>query len=308
MAITTRARRALIAASVIGLATVIGGCAIYGSTQTRAVSSVYDYLYPEKDGVIEEPGIPVLRPPVKVGIAFVPETGNRGGYGYWSGDSIRAGFTEQKKLAVLQRVADHFRKDPIVGSIEVIPAFYLKPGGSFANLRQLKSMYGIDLIALVSYDQVQFSDEDALSFSYWTIVGAYVIAGEKNSTETMVDTVVYDIESKKMLFRAPGMSTIKGRATPVNLSEELRTDGARGLDLASDQMILMLDKQLIAFRERVKENPAEYKVEQRAGYSGGGAAGVEWLALLFTVLLWRLYAGRRREPRGHHFKLPKDWR
>ncbi len=48
-------------------------------------------------------------------------------------------------------------------------------------------MYDIDVIALVSYDQVQFTDGSFLSLTYWTIVGAYVVAGEKNDTSTMLD-------------------------------------------------------------------------------------------------------------------------
>ena len=43
-------------------------------------------------------------------------------------------------------------------------------------------MFGIDVIVLLSYDQVQFRDEGLLSLTYWTVVGAYTIPGEKNDT------------------------------------------------------------------------------------------------------------------------------
>lgn len=138
----------------------------------------------------------------------------------WSG-IIEAGvLTEVTKSVLLEKVADNFRKHEFVSEIEVIPSAYLTTGGGFSNLEQIQTMYGIDVIALVSYDQVQFTDEGTLSLTFWTLIGAYVISGEKNDTSIMLNTVVYDIQSKKMLFRAPGTSNVKGSATPVNLSEQ----------------------------------------------------------------------------------------
>ncbi|MEQ1704159.1 MAG: Ig-like domain repeat protein, partial [Ilumatobacteraceae bacterium] len=51
--------------------------------------------------------------------------------------------------------------------------------------------YGLDVIALVSYDQVAHSAETTSSFLYWTIVGAYVVKGNKNDVQTFVDTAVF---------------------------------------------------------------------------------------------------------------------
>ena len=63
-----------------------------------------------------------------------------------------------------------------------------------------------------------------------------------------------------MLFRAPGTSVIKNSSTPVNLSEQLRANSDQGFDKAAKEMIVNLDEQLARFREKVKENPAEFKV------------------------------------------------
>ncbi len=148
-------------------------------------------------------------------------------------------------------------------------------------------MYGIDVIALVSYDQVQFTDEGFLSLTYWTLVGAYVVSGEKNDTSTMLDTVVYDIQSKKMLFRAPGTSNIEGSATPVNLSEELRLDSIKGFEEATETMISNLDRQLVGFKEKIKRNPEKIEVVYRKGHSGGGGAAslFEVVVLLFIFII-----------------------
>jgi len=65
----------------------------------------------------------------------------------------------------------------------------------------------------VSYDQVQFTDRNALSVLYRTIVGAYVIHGDQYDVQTLVDASVFDVRSRKLLFRALGMSQVKGGAS-----------------------------------------------------------------------------------------------
>lgn len=256
------------------LMSLISGC---GARHTHYNSSAVQFLYPEKQEK-QTPQIPALSLPLKVGIAFVPET---------SGDSTyysqRNTFTENDKMKLLKEIAANFGKYEFVQSIEIIPSAYLRPKGGFTNLDQIRTMYGIDVIALVSYDQHQFTDEDALSLSYWTIVGAYIIPGQINDTHTMVDAVVYDIKSRKLLFRAPGVSLIKGRATPVNASKELREDSIEGFTIASQDLIVNLDAQLQLFKEKVKDAPEEYKITNKPGYTGGGSVDIFMLLFIGIV-------------------------
>ena len=270
---------------IIALAALITGCA---GQQTRMKSSVVDYLYPYSTETVVQPSIPVLSIPVKVGIAFVPEkTSSSRGANTWSGVVGGDSLTEANKSELLERVAQNFRKREFVSEIEVIPSPYLTRGGGFENLGQIKTMYGIDVIALVSYDQAQFTDEGLLSLTYWTLIGAYIVSGEKNDTNTMLDTAVYDIQSRKMLFRAPGTSNIKGRSTPINLSEELRIDSLSGFKEAADKMTVNLEFQLDKFKEKIKNDPTKVKIVHSAGYSGGGSFGLVEMGLLliFTILL-----------------------
>lgn len=248
------------------------GCAgLFSRSTQHTKTSVVDYLYPNAKDPITEQGIPVLSLPLRVGIAFVPE-------------QHRGFLPEARKTEFLNRVAEHFKKQEFIKSIEIIPSDYLAPRGGFANLDQIRTMYGIDVIALVSYDQAQFTDEGVASLVYWTIVGAYVVPGEKNSTSTMVDTVIMHIPSRKMLFRAPGVSHVKGYATLVNLSEQLRKDSDKAMDDAVNKMINNLDVQLVSFQEKVKSSPAEYKVVRSPGYKGGGALDTV-MALLVALLV-----------------------
>jgi rhombotail lipoprotein len=285
-------------ALVVCAALILSACA---GQQTHRSSSVVEYLYPGEKPDRPEPGKPHLKLPLTVGIAFVPETrrGRRGTL-HPQADGALETLSEAHKVRLLDRVAAQFRHEPFVRTIEVIPSTYLEPHGGFRNLDQLKSMYGLDVIALVSYDQVQQTDDDNESnLGYLTVVGMFMFNGEKNTTHTLVDTAVYDIASRKLLFRAPGTSKVKGRSKPVDQDEELRRDANRGFGIASDQMAANLAGQLEAFRQRVKDDPSEVEIEHRPGYRGGGGGGSADLVFLLIgavgVVVWRVRRDRRND-------------
>lgn len=240
---------------------VVAGCYGLPGKQARHSSSVVQYLYPDKENVAITPSIPVLSLPIRAGIAFVPDTDMSGG---------AQRLSEKQKLDIMDQISNEFAKYPFIKSIERIPSSYLKPKGGFTNLDQIRAMHGIDVIALISYDQVQNTSEDLLSITYWTIVGMYVVKGERNDTNTMMDTAVYHIPSRKLLFRAPGTSQIKGSATPVNLTEQLRKDSYEGFVAADNDMIANLQAELERFKDNVKAKPDEYRVVSSPGSRGGG--------------------------------------
>ena len=250
---------------------LVAGCASMGMAQHHRASNLYAYLYSDQKEHVDTPTVPVLSLPLRVGIAFVPvdKPGGRNNYSYEEDLS----FSESQKMDLMKQISDQFKRYPFVKSIELIPSPYLTSRGGFANLDQIRTMYGVDVMTLLSYDQVQFTDEGVLSFTYWTIVGAYVVPGEKNDTKTMLDAAVYDIASRKLLFRAPGIGNIKGSATPINLSEELRGDSKKGFEEAATNLVENLKAQLAEFKERVTNAPTEYKIEYKPGYTGSGAFG-----------------------------------
>ncbi len=136
--------------TVLLLCLALAGCT---TPRSHTSTSAVDYLYPNAKEPLAATGVPVLSLPLRVGIAFVPGTmGN-----------ANLALTEVRKNEVLDEVASHFRKLPFVKSIEIIPTAYLRPRGSFANLDQIRTMYGVDVVALVSYDQTQFTDQGLLS-------------------------------------------------------------------------------------------------------------------------------------------------
>src|SRR5262249_50813954 len=153
-----------------------------------------------------------------------------------------------------------FKKLPYIKSVEDIPTQYLQAGGGFANLDQIRTMFGTDVIALLSYDQAQFTDEGWLTVTYWTVVGAYVIKAEKNETATMVDGAVAHGPSRKLSSRAPGVSRVQNSAAPVNLNRQLRLDSYEGFDVASSNLVANLQAELANFKTKIKEQPDDYKV------------------------------------------------
>ncbi|MDX8411208.1 MAG: rhombotarget lipoprotein, partial [Mariprofundaceae bacterium] len=254
-------------------AVLISGCASWFSgypfnSEKRSASSVVDYLYPDSEPPKHDPEtvVTTLKLPVRVGIAFVPKQGR-----------ADTELPEETRMRLLEQVKASFEPYEFVSKIEVLPSAYLRPGGGFANLDQAARMFGVDVMALVSYDQIQFNDANKLSLMYWTIVGAYMFKGDQYDTQTMVDAVVYDVASRKLLFRAPGVSTVKGSSTLVNYQERARAARIQGFEEAVTSMIPSLDKELAAFKESVKTD-ASVQVVHRDGYSGGGGMGLLGLA------------------------------
>ncbi len=274
--------------AVIVLALLLGGCAAFFGTsakQTQRSSSVVAYLYPDQTNPLPPTSIPVLSLPLRVGIAFVPSSAEA------SRGRDASGITEVQKTAVMQRVADEFKGLDYIQSIQLIPASYLRAGGGFTNLEQVRNLLGVDVVALIAYDQVQFTDENLLSLSYWTIVGAYLFNGNRNDTQTLMEAAVYDIPSRHLLFRAPGAGQVRAGSAAMYLAENLRKDSAASFDAATTELIANLKTELGAFRERVKNAPGSVQIVSKPGYKGGSALGGGLVAALGLLALARL---RRR--------------
>jgi rhombotail lipoprotein len=272
--------RLLIAALIAAL---LAGCAPWVTRSDRKQrASMVEYLFPnDKDAKMTPDARTTLRLPLRVGIAFAPGAG-------WGGT-----LAEADRVRLLGRVKDAFANQPFISAIEVIPSSYLLPRGGFANLEQVARMFNVDVVALVSYDQVQFNDSNAFSLLYWTIVGAYVIQGDRYDVNTMLDASVFDVRSRKLLFRAPGVSQIKGSATMAGFSERSREARNAGFDKALDNLIPAVHAQLEDFRQRVREGKeTSVRVEHSPGYQGGGdLSGIGTAAALLL-----LFGLRRARP------------
>jgi len=236
-----------------------------------ASSSLVDFLYP--NGQVPPKAseqMPYLSLPLRVGIAFVPSH---------SRDDISA--TEKQDL--LEQVANSFRDRPFVESIDAIPETYMRSARGVQGMRQVAAMYDVDVMALVSYDQISFSSERDSALLYWTVIGALTVKGNSNEVQTMIDTAVFDVATSKLLFRAPGTHHEQDNATLMDTGKELRKLRSAGFVAATDDMIVNLDQELDGFRVAV-EKGERAQVEWKAG-SGGGGGGSLALPLLALLAL-----------------------
>ncbi|MGR4895603.1 rhombotarget lipoprotein [Stenotrophomonas sp. LARHCG68] len=263
-----------------GAALLLGGCASLfedGSQRRGVSSSAVDYLYPP--GQKFEPATagetPQVRLPARVGLVFVPS----------NNDPV--GVSAAERSALLEKVRATFRAQPFIERIEVIPDGYLRPRGGFDNLEQVARMYSVDLVALVSYDQIIRTDQNAASVLYWTLVGAYTIRGNNNQVSTFVDTSVFDVKTRTLLFRAPGTDQRDGGSTAVRVDETQQRLAGESFDVAMTSMTGNLDKAIADFAVRVREEGQVKLVDRRSGGEwrrGGGGGSTQWweLALLLV--------------------------
>ena len=267
---------------LLALALALVGCeSLFGywggdsARRTGASSSVVEFLYPDGEVPPEPKGaVPEIRLPITVGLAFVP--GRGAGLGPLS---------EAQKAALLEQVRARFVSEDYVTDIVVVPETYLRGSNGFDALDRAARMYRLDVMALVSYDQLSTSSEKKSSFWYWTVVGAYLVEGTRNDVQTLVDTAVFDIPSRTLLFRAAGTDRVTKDATMVDSPQQMRTTQAASFGRAMDDMTVNLQRELVVFKERVKEQNAPVRVVQAEG-GGGGAwdLGVLGIALLAFAL------------------------
>jgi rhombotail lipoprotein len=259
--------------ALVAAALLLPGCAAnFPRREVRQSASVVEYLYPKADEAPKlEPGIAILKPPVKVGIAFVPSAPRPGA------------LPEPERAKLLARMKSSFEGRDFIGRIEVIPTAYLRPGGGFDNLAQVARMFDVDVVALVSHDQVRFNDSNALAVLYWTLVGAYVVNGDEYDIHTMIDVSVFDVASRRLLLRAPGTSRVGGSANLANYGERTRLAQADGYEKAVAEAVPRLDSELDGLKARIRAADPGVRVENRPGYKGGSAFDAGSLAFFAAL-------------------------
>jgi rhombotail lipoprotein len=245
------------------------------SSRQGVSSSLVDYLYPDGENPVRPNDVlPTLKIPLKVGIAFVP-----------SADI--GGLAQGRKQQLLEKVKQHFLQYSFIGDIQIIPDTYLQTRRGFKTVEQIARLYQVDVMALVSYDQVIYTNDTTASLLYWTIIGAYFIEGSQFDTATFVDTTVFDVKTRKLLIRAPGVDDLEASATLLNSPEAMRTARLQSFDSAVANMIANLDTEMSNFKDKLRNREDNIAhVSYRPGYSGGGAAGGVLVALLviYSVL------------------------
>ncbi|MBS0396806.1 MAG: rhombotarget lipoprotein, partial [Proteobacteria bacterium] len=215
---TSRWWIALVASSALVSSCSMWMCPGCGNQPHRS-SSLVAFLYPDARQPPGPPAVPVLHPPLRVGLAFLPSATA-------GGDPLDAA----QKDAVLARVKARFEGKPFIAEIVTIPDYYLSTARGFAGLEGLERLYSLDLVALVSYDQITRVEDNRLSLAYWTIVGAYVIPGTSHETTTLLDLAVVDPASRSLVLRAGGTDARRGDEALVDAQRRTREASRAGFD------------------------------------------------------------------------------
>ena len=258
---------------VIIILLCLTACSALGPQKVRhnRSTSLVDFLYPSGN-IPQDLSNPVLNLPLKVGLAFIPERSHE------KKDTI----SQASKAILLDELKQSFESKKYVQEIVIIPDMYLSGRQGFVTLEQVKNIFQLDVIALVSYDQIVNRKENMLALTYLTIVGNYIFPGSHYDVSTLIDTVMLDIESKQILFRAAGTATSKGNTAEAYTRHAYDKHQNKGFAEAMTMMQSQLHIELNRFEQRMKEKDPSNNitVKSKPGYD----MSVDlWLMLLLVV-------------------------
>jgi rhombotail lipoprotein len=233
----------------LGLALIFGlsGCADLACLSSchrhaQNSTSLVEFLYPNGATPPPQDVQPQLHLPLRVGLAFLPSNGD-----------TQIGPDAAQKEALLQEIRKRFVSRKFIAEIVVIPDYYLQGRRGFEGLQGVQRLYGIDLMALVSYDQVSHEDDNNWSLGYITIVGAYILKGTRHDVSTLVDLAVVDPGTRSLVLRAGGFDTRHGTVALIDENRRLRETATEGFSVATQQMIDHFDGALTTFESDVRE-------------------------------------------------------
>jgi rhombotail lipoprotein len=255
-------------------------CLPYCGGRTHNSTSLVDFLYPDGRLPPPTPERPQLRIPLRVGLAFLP-----------TANAQTAGLDEAQKEALLERIKQRFASRRFVTDIVMLPDYYLTGHRGYAALDGVQRLYGVDVIALVSFDQQTHLDQNDWSLAYLSIVGAYVVKGSRHDVSTLVDLAVVDPQSRQLIIRAGGTDLRHGNTTLIDADRETREANITGFNAATDQMIEHFDAALSKFEADVRSGTAPIRVvsNNAAGNPGGGGAlGGGFIGLLLLAVARRV--------------------
>jgi rhombotail lipoprotein len=185
----------------------------------------------------------------------------------------------------LERIRQHFSDRRFISQIVIIPDYYLANRRGFEGLQGVQHLYGVDVMAIVSYDQAVHEDNNQWSLGYLTIVGAYVLKGDRHDISTLVDLAVVDPVSRSLVLRAGGVDVRHGNSTMIDADRSTRDAGVQGFSAATDQMIDHFDIALTRFESDVRAGHANVRIAPKSSEGGGSHGGGGSLSLSCVMLL-----------------------
>jgi rhombotail lipoprotein len=288
--------RLLVAAA---LTLLLGGCGILSGNeclfhcgeQRAASTPLVQFLYGDGRRVPDKDAAVTLRLPIRVGLAFLPGRGA----------NPDAGPTPIERERILGSIRASFSDLPYVSEIVPVPSSYFDAArdDGMRQLEQLARLQNLDLVALICWDQRTQVSENRRSFAYLTIVGALLVKGNHNETQTIVDLAVIEPVRGSLVLRAGGVSSTATTVTAIDQPGKLRKQQRVGFDQATDALIANFRTELTDFESRVRAGTADVKVVKQArGGGGSGSLDPGLLAMLLSLVAAILVSRRRRLAAG----------
>ncbi len=283
----------VVAGSALSGCTVMEGllCQPHCEERSRNSSSLVGFLYPNGEAPPRDDAVPELELPLRVGLTMLPASGNA------------PGLDVAARADLLDRVRQRFETRKFIAEIVVIPDYYLATatssgadtrGSGFDSLAGLQRLYDLDVLALVSHDQVTHSDENSLAVTYLTIVGAYLFPASRHEVTTLVDLAVVDPKTRSLLLRAGGTDSQSRTTTLADKAVTSRSSQGKSFASAGDQMIEHFDVALKQFEENVRSGKARVRVTRQQASAGGSGGGGSIDGVLIVAALGLIAARCRR--------------
>jgi rhombotail lipoprotein len=251
----------------------------------RGSSSLVGFLYPAGADAVPPDALPTLPVPLRVGLAFLPER---------SGAPV-AGLEAARRERIMQRIGEHFRGRHFIADIVQIPDYYLGEARGFEGLAGVQRLYKVDVMALVSYDQVSYQDDRGLAVGYLTIVGAYMLKGTRQDVTTLMDLAVVDPVTRSIILRAGGTDTRAHNTAYVGSEIAARRVATDSFDAAAEQLITHFDVALTQLETDIRTGRSELKLRRADGADAGGGAGALGTAAILVLTALAMHALRRRQ-------------
>jgi rhombotail lipoprotein len=271
-------RRVSLVAALLAMPIVVTGCGsldgFFGSEKRHQHGStpLVDYLYgdtepPQATAQVE------LQMPIVIGLTFLPTA--RG-----------SGPTAVERDAVLQSIRERFSKLAYVRDIVIVPDYYLgnRRGSGFDELQRVAQLQRLDVIALVSHDQLSQTSQNKRSLAYLTIAGAFLVRGNEQATHTLLDLAVVEPRSRSLLLRSGGTSSLQQSSTAIELQTHRDRQQTQGFAQATEVLNDNFARELVAFEKQVREGRAPIRVVD-ANRSRSGALDILQLAFLMILVV-----------------------
>jgi rhombotail lipoprotein len=276
------AAAALITVTLTGC-TSLGELCLYScGRESSASTPLVDYLYGE-DSVPTADATAELALPIAVGLAFLPAANG-------------AAPSALEREPVVRAIRERFRGVPYVRDIVAVPDYYLsrRRGRGFEELQQVARLQKLDVVALVSYEQVSQTRENRRALAYLTIAGAFFVRGSEQSTHTLLDLAVIEPHSRSLLLRAAGTSSLMNSSVAIENGMRLYRQQSTGFVRATETLNTNFAHELASFEERVRAGQAPVRVTRAKSQSGGGAFDPLQLLLLAVFVVFAARAGLPR--------------